>query len=280
MVSRQIEGNVVLVIDDDDINLQVAKMILEKKLPCRVITADNGIQGLEILRRQYVRVVLLDIMMPDMDGIEVLKEIRADNKLKNLPVMMLTASTDRDNIKQAIELNVKDYIRKPFLPAELISRVEKKLVIKKNVEIAKILVIDDDENNLHELKKILEDHFPHEVLTANSGINGMEVLRNTEVNLVIANTVMRFINGFRILDFMHKDSNLKKIPAILTAPEGNDAVIDKIKMSDATNFITTPFDSEKIILTVSEAINSKAQPYSNVMKEAETASKVQFDMVI
>lgn len=255
MGNTQIEGNVVLVIDDDDINLQVAKMILEKKLPCRVITADNGIQGLEILRRQYVRVVLLDIMMPDMDGIEVLKEIRADSKLKNVYVMMLTASTDKDNIKQAIALNVKDYIRKPFLPAELISRVEKKLVIKANVEeIAKILVIDDDENNLSELKKILEDHFPHEVLTANSGINGMEVLREKEVNLVIANTAMRFINGFRILDFIRKDEKLRKIPAILTAPEGNDAVISKIKLSDAANFITTPFDTEKIVSIVTETI--------------------------
>ena len=255
MANKQIEGNVVLVIDDDDINLQVAKMILEKKLPCRVITADNGVQGLEILRRQYVRVVLLDIMMPEMDGIEVLKEIRADNKLKNLPVMMLTASIDKDNIKQAITLNVKDYIRKPFLPAELIARVEKKLVIKANVEeIAKILVIDDDETNLNGLKKILEEHFPHEVLTANSGINGMEVLRNTEVNLVIANTAMRFINGFRILDFMGKDEKLRKIPAILTAPSDNYEILDKIKMSDAANFITTPFDSEKIVSIITETI--------------------------
>lgn len=279
MVNKRIEGNVVLVIDDDDINLQVAKMILEKKLPCRVITADNGIEGLEILRRQYVRVVLLDIMMPDMDGIEVLKEIRADNKLKNIPVMMLTASTDRDNIKQAIELNVKDYIRKPFLPAELVSRVEKKLVIKKDVEVAKILVIDDDENNLHELKKILEDHFPHEVLTANSGINGMEVLRNTEVNLVIANTAMRFINGFRILDFINKDEKLKKIPAILTAPEENYEVINKIRLSDAKNFITIPFDSEKIVLIVSEAMSSKVQPYSNVIQSADEPSS-RFDFTI
>ena len=255
MGSSQIEGNVVLVIDDDDINLQVAKMILEKKLPCRVITADNGIQGLEILRRQYVRVVLLDIMMPDFDGIEVLREIRADSKLKNLNVMMLTASTDKEDIKQAIELNVRDYIRKPFMPAELIARVEKKLVIKADVEeIAKILVIDDDEDNLRTLKKILEDHFPHEVLTATSGINGMEILREKEVNLVIAGTAMRFINGFRILDFMHKDSKLKKIPAILTAPEGNEEILRKIKLSEANNFITTPFDSKKIVSIVTETI--------------------------
>ena len=256
MSNKQVEGNVVLVVDDDEINLQVAKMILEKKLPCRVLIADNGHQGLEILRRQYVRVVLLDIMMPDFDGIATLREIRADKNLKNITVMMLTASTDRDNIKNAIALNVKDYIRKPFLPEELIARVKKKLVIKEDGEIEKILIIDEDERNSQALKKILEEHFPHEVVTANTGIKGMEVLRETEISLVIAGTAMRFINGFRILDFMNKDSRLKKIPAILTTQEDSHEIIEKIEMSEANDFITLPFDAEKIVATVSKTLGN------------------------
>ena len=122
------ENNVVLVVDDDEMNLQIAKRILEKKLPCRVVTASSGEQCLEILRSQYVRVVLLDILMPDMDGIETLREIRSDEKFEELPVIMLTASLDKDNIKKAAALGVKDYVRKPFMPKELIDRVSKKLV--------------------------------------------------------------------------------------------------------------------------------------------------------
>lgn len=268
MANNQIQGNVVLVIDDDDINLQVAKLILEKKLPCRVITANNGYDGLEILRRQYVRVVLLDIMMPDFDGMEVLKEIRADNKLKNIPVMMLTASVDKENIQQAIKFNVKDYIRKPFLPEELISRVEKKLVIKKDVNVAKILIIDDNENNLKSLRRVLENHFPHEVLTADSGIDGLEILNETEINLVIAGTGMRLINGFRILDFIKKDSKLKKIRMILVANEEDTETLAKIKMTDAEGAITFPFDEEKIISVVTETLKNKIQGYSNFSGES------------
>lgn len=268
MVSNQIQGNVVLVIDDDEINLQVAKLILEKKLPCRVITANNGFDGLEILHRQYVRVVLLDIMMPDFDGMAVLKEIRADSKLKNIPVMMLTASVEKENIQQAIKFNVKDYIRKPFLPEELISRVEKKLVIKKDIGVAKILIIDDNENNLKRLRRILENRFPHEILTAESGIDGLEVLNETEVNLVISSASMRLITGFRILDFMRKESKFRKIHVILVADEDDSGTIAKIKMSEAEGFLTTPFDEEKVVSVITENLKNKVQGYSDFSAES------------
>ena len=76
---------VILVIDDDEMNLQIAKMILEKKLPCKVIGVDNGFDGLEILRTQRVNLVLLDILMPVYDGIEILGRLAENlNQLGNV----------------------------------------------------------------------------------------------------------------------------------------------------------------------------------------------------
>lgn len=117
----------ILVIDDDEMNLKVAKVILERKLACQVICTDNGIVGLDILRKQHVDLVLLDILMPYFDGLETLEEIRADARIAGVPVMMLTASGDFENVKQALKLGVKDYIRKPLLPDDLIQRVKTKL---------------------------------------------------------------------------------------------------------------------------------------------------------
>lgn len=119
--------SVILVIDDDEMNLKVAKVILERKLACQVICTDNGIVGLDILRKQHVDLVLLDILMPYFDGLETLEEIRADARIAGVPVMMLTASGDFENVKQALKLGVKDYIRKPLLPDDLIQRVKTKL---------------------------------------------------------------------------------------------------------------------------------------------------------
>ena len=144
-MSNELEGNVILVIDDDEINLQMAKMILEKKLPCRVITCDNGVQGIEIMQRQYIRLVLLDIVMPFFDGIQTLEKIREDPKLKNMPVIMLTASVDKKHIAKAIQLGIKDYVKKPFMPDELVSRVSKKLGPITTKSKPTLLLIDDDE---------------------------------------------------------------------------------------------------------------------------------------
>ncbi len=119
--------SVILVIDDDEMNLKVAKVILERKLACRVICTDNGIVGLDILRKQHVDLVLLDILMPYFDGLETLEEIRADTQIAKVPVIMLTASGDFENVKQALKLGVKDYVMKPLLPDDLIQRVKTKL---------------------------------------------------------------------------------------------------------------------------------------------------------
>ena len=119
--------SVILVIDDDEMNLKVAKVILERKLACRVICTDNGIVGLDILRKQHVDLVLLDILMPYFDGLETLEEIRADAQIAKVPVIMLTASGDFENVKQALKLGVKDYVMKPLLPDDLVQRVKTKL---------------------------------------------------------------------------------------------------------------------------------------------------------
>ena len=122
----------ILVVDDDEMNLNIARMILERKLPCKVLTVDNGIDALDMLRAERVSLVLLDIMMPEFDGMETLAEIRADERIKNVPVMMLTATVEKDLIQRAMALGVRDYIKKPFLPADLITRVSKKLTKDKS----------------------------------------------------------------------------------------------------------------------------------------------------
>ena len=116
--------SVVMVIDDDEINLLLAKTILEKKLRCKVITAESGVKGLEMLRREDVNVLLLDIDMPLMDGFETLRRIREEASLKDLPVIMLTAAADKETVVKVAKQGIEGYIKKPFMPDELIARVQ------------------------------------------------------------------------------------------------------------------------------------------------------------
>lgn len=214
----------ILVIDDDEMNLQIARMILQRKLPCEVVAVDNGVEGLDVLRSQRINLVLLDVLMPDFDGIETLAEIRADEKISAVPVMMLTASGDMDNVRRAAELGVKDYIKKPFMPADLIERVKLKL---EEQHAEEILLIGDDAEELQKMRTLIEENFSHEVSIADAN-SAVEILRKIEPTLIIADANMKFVNGFRILDFLTTDEKFSNIPFALTDAEKILELVDKI----------------------------------------------------
>ena len=200
----------ILVIDDDEMNLQIAKMILERKLPCEVFCASSGLDGIDILLAERVDLVLLDIMMPDFDGIETLQEIRANEKISGVPVIMLTASGDIENIQKVGFLGVKDYIKKPFLPADLIKRVEVKLA---EIHSEEILLLGDNEKILQEMRQIIEENFSHEVSIATSPATAEKILRDQKINLIIACADMKFVDGLKFLSLVAADENFGAIPA-------------------------------------------------------------------
>ena len=109
----------ILAVDDEQRMVRFIQLNLEQD-GFQVITAYNGKEALEQVRTQLPDLVLLDIMMPDINGFEVLKKIREVNKV---PVIMLTAKGEEDDRIQGLELGADDYITKPFSPRELVSRI-------------------------------------------------------------------------------------------------------------------------------------------------------------
>lgn len=112
----------VLIVDDISENIQVAMNIL-KELCCEFSFALNGKQALELMQKNTFDLVLLDIMMPDMNGFEVCNYMKKQNKLKEIPVIFLTAHNDIDSINEAFKSGGADFITKPFHPEELLARV-------------------------------------------------------------------------------------------------------------------------------------------------------------
>ena len=112
----------VLVVDDIEANRDVLTRRLERQ-GYAVATADNGRQALEKLRADTFDLVLLDIMMPEMDGYEVLQRLKADPALRPIPVIMISALNELDSVVRCIELGAEDYLPKPFNPTLLKARI-------------------------------------------------------------------------------------------------------------------------------------------------------------
>src|SRR5437667_681844 len=119
-----------LVVDDNETNRAMLSRRLRRQ-GHTVALAENGRQALEKLRARRFDVVLLDIMMPEMDGFEMLRRLKADAATQNIPVIMLSAVDEMDAVVRCIELGADDYLAKPFPPAILHARVEACLANKR-----------------------------------------------------------------------------------------------------------------------------------------------------
>ena len=104
--------NNILVVDDSRTNIYIITSFLENSY--NIFPASNGEEALEIIAKQNINLVLLDIVMPQMDGFEVCTKLKADKKTKHIPVIFITANTDDNNIEQAYTVGGVDYITKPF----------------------------------------------------------------------------------------------------------------------------------------------------------------------
>lgn len=118
--NTQRDGKRVLVVDDEPRMIGFIRMNLELE-GHYVIEAHNGLEALEIIRKQLPDVVLLDVMMPELDGFETLRMLR---EFSSIPVIMLTAKGDENDKVYGLELGADDYVTKPFGPRELSSRIK------------------------------------------------------------------------------------------------------------------------------------------------------------
>lgn len=119
----------ILLVDDQPANLRVVTTLLQRQ-HYEVATANDGRSALEACHRFKPDLILLDMMMPGMDGFELMREIKLDPVLMRIPTVFLTAAQDRDLLLRAFDVGAVDYVTKPFIPEELLARVNAHIVLK------------------------------------------------------------------------------------------------------------------------------------------------------
>ena len=137
----QMENKKILIVDDEERMLRFIRLNLEHD-GFQVIEAQKGHEALDKMRTDFPDLILLDVMLPDLDGFEVLRMVR---EISNTPVIMLTAKGEEDDRVRGLELGADDYVTKPFSPRELVSRVK---AVLRRVEVEgaadrDVLQVDD-----------------------------------------------------------------------------------------------------------------------------------------
>jgi len=113
----------ILIVDDNEDNRYTLRLLLESDGHERITDASGGKEAIDLLEKEKFNLVLLDLMMPDLNGDEVLKIIKANPDSRDIPVVMISADTDTEKVSKCIELGADDYLAKPFNPIILRARI-------------------------------------------------------------------------------------------------------------------------------------------------------------
>jgi two-component system alkaline phosphatase synthesis response regulator PhoP len=151
----------ILIVEDEAEIAQLVKLYLDKD-GFRTATANTGVEGLKLIKTDRPDMVILDLMLPEMDGLEICKKIRNAPDTALLPVLMLTAKAEESDTIIGLELGADDYVTKPFSPKVLVTRVK---ALFRRLERA-----DDPKRTSYAYGPLLVDLSRHEVL-----INGEEI---------------------------------------------------------------------------------------------------------
>lgn len=139
---RESAKPLILIVDDIAKNLQVLGNMLNRQGEYRISIATDGKQALTMLDKVSPDLILLDVVMPELDGFEVCRRLKGSLKTKEIPVIFLTAKTETEDIVNGFEIGAVDYVTKPFNSAELLARVRTHLELKKAKDEQKKLIAE------------------------------------------------------------------------------------------------------------------------------------------
>ena len=235
-----------------------------KSYDCEVVEATNGVEGVSAAQRENPDLILLDVTMPVMDGVEALSKLKADASTKGIPVIMLTAEAGRENVMKIAKMGIRDYIVKPFKEENLLEKVRRVIDIqpksianapKKNAEDGIDIVVVE---NKPAIVKQLEDNLGtdkwrvHGVADATAGIDFCS--KNVPDLAIISLTLPNddTLNFFR---WMRSQDALKYVPVYGMAVKTAEDEIIKAQGIGITQLVTKPIDFKALEMKIIKSLN-------------------------
>jgi len=174
----------ILVIDDLPENVFMLQDRLEHE-GYKVLTAYNGKSGIEKAQNELPDLILLDVMMPDINGFEVCKTLVNDSRTSDIPIILVTAKTDAEDIKEGLESGAYDYIKKPINKIELLARVKSELKLSD----ANKLLVEVEKRNTFFATVVTANHKIKQPLTLIS-LSSAAIKRELKKNEISKDTVL------------------------------------------------------------------------------------------
>ena len=246
----------ILIIEDSSTQARQLESILER-LGYAILIAYNAKDALAMLKRQKPVIVISDILMPEVDGYQLCKQIKTDDRLTDVPVVLLTQLSDPREIIKGLECGADDFIVKPCHEGLLLSRIQAILALKFkhdfDSEHVNILVVEDSPTQAEKFRYLLEER-GYRVAVAANGKEGLAAAREIRPALVISDILMPVMDGYDLAYEIKHDKELGKTPIILvTSLTEGEELVRKVSVV-ADGYFTKPYEDVYLLSKIESLI--------------------------
>jgi len=208
--SNNTSGKLILAIDDDPQVISLYERYLQTA-GYQVIALSDPSQAVKRVAELKPFAVTLDIMMPGVDGWQVLAQLKANPETRDIPVMICSIIEEQE---RGFSLGATEYLVKPIMEEDMVRALDR---LNVDGSIREVLVIDDNPNDLNLMGKMLNDHGHYKPTLAHGGKEGWEIILNSPPQAVILDLFMPEMDGFNILEKMRANKKLSDIPVIVVS---------------------------------------------------------------
>ncbi|WP_262695565.1 PleD family two-component system response regulator [Kordiimonas aquimaris] len=272
----------VLVVDDVPPNVK----LLEAKLTSEyfdVLTAYSGPEALDIISREHPDIILLDVMMPGMDGFEVCKRIKADPTTAHIPVVMVTALDQPSDRVAGLEAGADDFLTKPVQDLAMFARVRSLVRLKVMMDELRnrkttgaslgwdeeegvafdvtapidgsILIVDEQERVFERIAKALEGVGQLEFIPG--GDDAAEKAREKNFDLIIVSLTMRDTDGLRVCSKLRSFEETRHVPILVMVDDGNTKLLVRALEMGVNDYVVRPVDKLEFLARVKTQLKRK-----------------------
>jgi CheY-like chemotaxis protein len=241
----------VLVVED---NRELA-LVLRRQLESdgyQVVLAGSGEDALWLAREEQPQLITLDIMLPDVDGFDVLERLKAHPSTAAIPVVVVSVLAERE---RGYSMGAVDYVVKPFSEKKLLEAVRQALAVVEKAEPQKLLVVDDDPDIRALMSEALAFH-GYEIFTATNGQDALDQIPECEPDLLLLDIKMPGIDGYEVIRRLKSQEATRSIPIIVITASPVDKDRDRVRVlgMGATQYITKPLSIESLVREIKKAV--------------------------
>ena len=244
----------VLVIDDEADIRDIVRLYLSEE-GCDVIEASNGQEGIMKAIAEKPDLIVLDIMMPGINGFEVAKHLKDDPNTKEIPIIILSVLAHDSQYRQGI----LDYISKPFRQEELVGIVRKTFErIDGKISNKTVLIVDDDPDIVDIISICLKDSNIFSEKSYN-GLQALEKAKSKRIDLILLDINMPGMNGFEVIKQLKEDEKTSVIPIVVLTGTYISEDDKKHGLTLGVNkYLTKPFSADDLVKEIKGAFRAKS----------------------